>query len=37
MANIDSKLACASDDTMADLDACAALYTPHIEEVDGCS
>jgi hypothetical protein len=31
--NIDSKLAWASDDTMADLDASAALYTPHIEEV----
>lgn len=33
MADIDSKLAWASDDTMAHLDASAALYTPHIAEV----
>ena len=33
MASIDSKLAWASDDTMAELDAWIALHTPHIEEV----
>lgn len=33
IANIDSRLARASDGTMSHLDACAAIYTPHIEEV----
>ena len=33
MANIDSKLAWASNDKMAHLDACAAFYTPRSKDV----